>query len=189
MGLRSKDIRLKYLVLVLLMASAAGCVRAQKLQPGAEAVAFFRPATLVPTSPPPTPTVPATAGPVQSSGCTNSLSFVSDVTIPDGTVVTAGSSMDKRWEVKNSGTCNWEDGYTLRLISGPAMGVEKEQALIPSRSGSQMVLRIVFTAPDETGTHRSAWQAFDSEGNPFGDVFFIEVQVEQAGADATATPG
>ncbi len=188
MGFHSKKTWIKYLILLLLVVSVAGCVRVQKLKPGSESVEFFLPATLVPTSLPPTPTMHATSPPAQSSGCVNNLSFISDVTIPDGTVVTAGSSMDKRWEVKNTGTCNWEEGYTLRLISGPEMGIAKEQALIPSRSGSQMVIRIVFTAPDEIGTHRSAWQAFDSEGNPFGDAFFIEVQVEQAGQGFTSTP-
>lgn len=165
-----------------------GCVRPQKFVPGSETAGYFHPATLVPTPVPPTPTLPPTPQAAQSGSCTNGLSFIADVTIPDGTIVTAGSSMDKRWEVKNTGTCNWEEGYTLRLISGPEMGVAKEQALIPSRSGSQMVIRIVFTAPDEPGIQRSAWQAFDPEGNPFGDAFFIEVQVEEAGVKVTATP-
>jgi hypothetical protein len=53
-----------------------------------------------------------------------------------------------------------------------------EQALYPARSGTQVELRIVFTAPNEPGIYRSAWQAHDPEGQPFGDQFFIEIVVE-----------
>jgi len=179
---------LKILSLLVVTLAVAGCVRVQKLKPGAEQLEFFRPPTLVPTALPPAPTLAIPEETAPEMQCVNSLSFISDVTIPDGTVVTAGSSMDKRWEIKNTGTCNWGEGYTLELISGSEMGVEKEQALIPARSGSQTVVRIVFTAPAETGLHRSAWQAFDPEGQPFGDPFFIEIEVEAASPTLTPPP-
>jgi hypothetical protein len=101
-----------------------------------------------------------------------------DLTIPDGTVVVAGSTLDKQWEVENAGSCNWEEGYQIRLISGEAMGAEPEQGLIPARSGSRVTIRIVFTAPDEPGDYRSAWQAFNPEGTAFGDPFYIDISVE-----------
>jgi hypothetical protein len=41
-----------------------------------------------------------------------------------------------------------------------------------------VVLRMVFTAPQEAGTYRSAWQAYDPDGGPFGDPFYIEIVVE-----------
>ncbi len=179
---------LKYVFICSAMLAVTGCVRAQTVKSIAEQTDFFRPPTLSPTEPPPTPTLEKQAESQQENVCINSLSFVSDVTIPDGAIVTAGSSMDKRWEIKNTGTCNWDENYTLRLISGSEMGVEKEQALIPARSGSQMVVRILFKAPNETGIHQSAWQAFDPEGQPFGDPFFIEIKVESAPSGLTSTP-
>lgn len=188
MRLIQKTWLLQFLTLLAATLFIAGCVRVQKLKPGSEQTGFFRPPTLVPTSLPPTPTLAVPSGTTQDIQCVNSLSFVSDVTIPDGTTVTAGSSMDKRWEIKNTGTCNWGEGYTLRLISGSEMGVEKEQSLIPARSGNQTVVRIVFTAPSETGLHRSAWQAYDPEGQPFGDLFFIEIEVETTSPTSTPTP-
>ena len=72
--------------------------------------------------------------------------------------------LDKRWEVENSGTCNWDERYRLQLIAGPEMGAPPEQALYPARSGTQAVIRIVFTAPAEPGTYRSAWQAYNPAG-------------------------
>jgi hypothetical protein len=102
-----------------------------------------------------------------------------DLTVPDGSLVTPGSTLDKRWRVENSGTCNWDEKYRLKLVSGLEMGAQTEQALYPARSGTQAVLRIIFTAPEEPGPYRSAWQAYDPHGEPFGDPIFIEVIVQE----------
>lgn len=108
----------------------------------------------------------------------DSLTFLEDITIPDGTLVNPGDRLDKHWLIKNSGSCNWDEEYRIKLISGPDLGVPAEQALYPARSGFEATLRIVFTAPQEPGYYQSAWQAFNPRDVPFGDPFFIEVQVE-----------
>jgi hypothetical protein len=59
------------------------------------------------------------------------------------------------------------------------MGVPDEQALFPARAGTEFEVRMQFTAPQEPGTYRSAWQAFDAQDQAFGDPFFIEVVVSQ----------
>jgi hypothetical protein len=105
------------------------------------------------------------------------LRYIEDVSIPDGSQVTSGESLDKRWNVENNGTCNWDKGYNLKLIAGPELGAPSEQALYPARSGSQATIRILFTAPTEPGVYRSAWQAYNPDGRPFGDPVFIEIQV------------
>lgn len=116
--------------------------------------------------------------PSPSPACTPGFTYLEDITIPDGTLVSQGEILDKRWLVENSGSCNWDDGFSLRLIAGPSMTDQLEYALFPARSGAQAEIRIVFTAPQETGVHRSAWQAFDPLGEVFGDPIFIEVLVE-----------
>lgn len=109
--------------------------------------------------------------------CEPGLTFLEDLTFPDGTVVQPGDELDKRWLVENSGTCNWDRNYGLVLISGPGMGAPQDQALFPARSGTSAVIRIIFTAPEEPGVYRSAWQARDPGGKLFGDPFFIEIMV------------
>ena len=105
------------------------------------------------------------------------LVFVEDITIPDGTQAKTGSTLDKRWKVRNDGTCNWEEGYALRLISGPSMGAPEIQALYPARSGTEAVIRMQFTAPADPGLYRTAWQAYNPSGDRFGDPFFMEIVV------------
>lgn len=109
--------------------------------------------------------------------CTDSLRYIEDVTIPDGTLVTSGETLDKRWLVENNGTCNWDASYRLKLVAGPDLSAAAQQALYPARSGMQATIRIVFTAPGESGGYRSAWQAYSPDGLPFGDPIFIDVQV------------
>ena len=46
--------------------------------------------------------------PTATPTCSDWLTFVEDLTIPDGTSVIPGSVLDKRWQVENSGTCNWD---------------------------------------------------------------------------------
>jgi hypothetical protein len=123
------------------------------------------PPTTIPTIIIPTPTPP----------CTNNLAFNQDISIPDGTTVQANQPIDKQWLVTNSGTCNWDSRYRLKLISGDAMSAPTEQALYPARAGSQAKLRIIFTAPPNSGTYQNAWQAYAPDGTAFGTVISIQV--------------
>jgi hypothetical protein len=109
--------------------------------------------------------------------CLNNLTFEDDVTLPDGTKVSPKSILDKRWLVKNSGSCNWDSSYQLKLINGEALGVTPVQDLFPARAGSAVIIHLVFTAPSESGSVHSSWQAFDPDGNPFGDLIYLDIIV------------
>jgi hypothetical protein len=139
------------------------------------------PTSVLPTTTPipqlftsvPTMTVTATvAGP-----CTNNLSFLNDVTIPDDTSVLPGSRIDKQWLVQNSGSCSWDSTYRLKWIGGDPLGAATEQLLYPAKAGTQATLRIEFTAPFTEGPYESAWQAVGPDGNVFGDLIFIKILV------------
>ncbi len=110
--------------------------------------------------------------------CNDGLVFVADVTIPDYSIVAPGSILDKQWLIRNSGSCNWDGRYRLRLVDGNTLNAPLEQALYPARGGTQATLRIIFTAPLEPGEYFSQWQAFDARGIPFGDSFLIIIVVQ-----------
>ena len=151
---------------------------------------FFIPPSSAPLSPttlqprPPTALSPiVTIAPVLTplantpTPCTNNLGFVQDLTIPDGTDVNPGEPVDKQWLVTNSGTCNWDALYRFKLISGEAMQAAAEQALFPARAGTQATLRVIFTAPQDTGMHQTAWQAVSPDGITFGDAVYMQISV------------
>lgn len=161
----------------------------QACSPTASPTPFLAPKAAIPTgsallgqqpviptfTPPPEPTV----SPTPTPPCTNNLDFLEDLTIPDGTVVPAGAGIDKQWLVQNNGSCNWDVRYRLKFVGGDLLGAVAEQALYPARAGTQAIIRIHFTAPTATGTYKTAWQAFDPQGEPFGDAIFMEIVVAQ----------
>ena len=115
---------------------------------------------------------------IPTPACTVNLHFITDLTVPDGTVFAPGILIDKQWQVENNGSCNWDDRYSLRFLGGDALGAPPQQALYPALSGTQAVIRILFTAPLEEGNYRGVWQAHDPQGQPFGDPLFIEIDVQ-----------
>lgn len=156
--------------MLLLSACGIGPVRAA---PGG--AMFLAPTAAQPTPEPEQVVLPsATPVPTAEPGsCSNMLTYITDVTIPDYTEVDRSVTMDKRWEVENSGTCAWDERYQIRLIAGSDYGAGQVQSLPPARSGTHTVIRLMFTSPGEPGTYKSAWQAYDPDGNPFGDPFYI----------------
>jgi hypothetical protein len=179
--------RLKFHFVIFIYLSITGC----SLIPSRNTQSVYLPPAAAVTVTPrlanrPTPSL-APAAPSEAPritptpSCTDSLTYLEDLSIPDGAQVAPGQSLDKRWRVQNSGTCNWDEHYHVKLIAGPDLGAPTEQALYPARGGTELIIRIMFSAPNEPGQYRSAWQAFDPQGQPFGDPVFIEVNVTPAG--------
>ena len=110
--------------------------------------------------------------------CTNSLKFVADLTIPDGTAVSAGAAVDKQWSVQNDGTCDWVSGYVLKLVSGDPMGTAAEIALYPARAGEQAVIDMQLTAPEQAGPYHTVWQAYTPDGTPFDQPIYVDIVVQ-----------
>jgi hypothetical protein len=121
--------------------------------------------------------VPSLVLPTPTPPCADGLTYVQDLTIPDGSNVPPGQSVDKQWQVKNSGTCNWDQRYRLKLISGQAMGANPLLPLYPARAGTQAVLDIRFTAPQSAGLYECHWQAVGPDGQPFGDPVYMQIAV------------
>jgi hypothetical protein len=123
-----------------------------------------------PTPEPPSPTPP----------CTDSLKYLEDLNYPDGSIVSAGQTLEKQWRVENNGSCNWDARYRLKLMEGfPPLGASGEQALYPALAGTSATLIVKFTIPLEAGTYRTAWQAYGPDGAAFGDAVYMEIIVGQ----------
>ncbi len=118
-----------------------------------------------------------TSVPAVGTPCTNDLSFVQDVTVPDGTSVAPGELVDKEWLVTNAGSCDWSAAYRVKNISGDTMSAPAEQALFPARAGTQATLRILFHAPADAGNYSTAWQAFAPDGTAFGEAIYMQINV------------
>ncbi|MCK4489053.1 MAG: hypothetical protein KAU23_02275, partial [Anaerolineales bacterium] len=51
----------------------------------------------------------------------NLAKFISDVTVPDGTIFEPGETFTKTWRLKNVGSCAWTSGYDIVFSGGDAM--------------------------------------------------------------------
>lgn len=119
--------------------------------------------------------------------CVNDAEFVVDLTIPDRTNVEPGAELDKRWEVRNSGSCDWENGYLLvRIGSDRFIGLE-EIALYPASAGKNAIWQVELSVPNEPGEYIGRWQAQSPEGQLFGEEVYIWVYVPTPTPEPTPT--
>jgi hypothetical protein len=174
------------LVLQLSMSLMAGCAPASTPEPtpqDAPAVPTFTPLPAPPTA----TTLPGATATVPEDDCINDAVFVEDVTIPDFSLAEPGETLDKRWLIQNSGTCDWDAGYRLVRLGVDDFVGPSELALFPAAAGSSAELRVELTAPDEPGEYISRWQAYSEDGVPFGQEIYLLIVVPTPTPEPTAT--
>jgi hypothetical protein len=118
-----------------------------------------------------------------ASGC-NNLIWISDVTIPAGTVMRPQESFTKTWKVENNGTCNWALQYRLVFVGGNQMGGEPYglgKVIVP---GKWTQISIELTAPKQPGAYTGSWRLGTQNGTPFGSTLSVSIVV----AAPTNTP-
>jgi hypothetical protein len=134
---------------------------------------------------------PIAAAPTASLGdaCHNSV-FIADITIPDGTIFRdenakggrPGSEFQKVWRVQNTGTCKWDEGYSLVFVGG---NDEMDPHSVKFVNSSQFVgagetadLGVWLVAPKEPGTYQGTWRMQNDSGSYFGTPLTVIIEVE-----------
>lgn len=115
------------------------------------------------------------------------LSFVSDVSIPDNTPMTAGQTFTKTWKVSNSGSCAWEAGFKFAFTGGEQMGGTTFTLPAQVAAGAVYDISVPMTAPNKTGTLRGNWRMQTAGGQSFGDEVYVQIVVGGGGATPTNT--
>lgn len=150
-------------------------------------------------APPPIPTqtpIPApvftnTPAATATSNC-NVAQFVTDATIPDGTIMTPGQAFTKKWRIKNIGSCVWT-GFSLVFDNGESMGGPATKAISTLNPGQEVDLEVALIAPSTPGSYRGYWRINTNGGvlvpivsGYLGKSFYVDIKV-QSPATATAT--
>jgi hypothetical protein len=146
-------------------------------------------ATLTPIPLPASTNTPAATA---TTNC-NVAQFITDVTIPDGTVMTPNQAFTKKWRIKNIGTCAWT-GFLLVFDSGDSMGGPASKAISTLNPGQEVDLEVNLTAPATAGNYRGYWR-INTNGNVLvpivngnqGKSFYVDIKVQNP-ATATNTP-
>lgn len=130
---------------------------------------------------------------IDLTNCLNSIEFLQDINIPDDTIFGPGQTFEKRWLLRNNGTCPWTEEYALAFLDG---GLVPDEILIPLTevvvAGQSVEVAASFAAPQEEGTYRSNFQLQDANGTLFGinglleEAFWVQIVVGEP--DATPEP-
>lgn len=117
-----------------------------------------------------------------ASGC-NDGAFVGE-TLPDKSVVDAGKSFTKAWEIKNTGTCPWDEGYVFAfqpdLSSSAIEGYDiviKESDTVTKPNHSQSFI-IKLKAPTTPGEYKGYWKLKADNGSYFGPLVYFDIIVK-----------
>ncbi|HET6597575.1 MAG TPA: NBR1-Ig-like domain-containing protein [Anaerolineales bacterium] len=119
---------------------------------------------------------------VLGDSCHNSV-YVADVTYPDNSTIKPGTDFEKIWRIQNTGTCPWDEGYTLAFVSG-------DQALDPTSfeftrsadfvaAGETADIGVDLTAPLAEGTYFAQWRMQSDSGVFFGTYLTISIVVQK----------
>jgi len=98
----------------------------------------------------------------------------------DDTVLTAGSSFDMRWTIKNTSKTSWRsDSIDLRYMSGSRMhsGSDVRDMPYDVSSGGAVDILVTMQAPNTSGTYTSNWALL--AGNSAVCRFFVSIKVQQ----------
>lgn len=113
------------------------------------------------------------------------VTFVKDVTIPDGTKFIAGETFTKTWRLQNRGTCTWTPDYMLVFSSGDSMGSTTAVRLPGNVYPGQTVdVSVTLTAPTNRGHYVGYWMLRNPAGALFGfgdranKAFYVEIRTE-----------
>jgi hypothetical protein len=131
---------------------------------------------------------PTSSVPLATQGCYR-LQFITDVTIPDNTVMTPAQTFTKTWRVKNTGTCNWDTGFKLAFTGGDSMSGTTLSLANPVTPNSETDLSVSMTAPSgKTGSIRGNWRMSTASGQYFGDEIYVVINVGGTTGTKTITP-
>ena len=109
-------------------------------------------------------------------GCNNSV-FVSDVTVPDDTVMTPGQTFTKTWKIQNTGSCPWTTSYKVSFVSGNAMGGTTTPLTTTVAAGASGDISVAMTAPASNGDAIGYWILTNDSGQNFGSSFYVKIKV------------
>lgn len=159
--------------------------------------------TPLPTLPPTeTPTISPTAevltgtlvGPVTIIPGDDRAEYITDLSIPDGTVFRPGESFTKSWRIKNAGQTTWTGEYALVFAGGDLMGATLSKPFSTDVFPGQTVdISADFVAPPVEGSFKGYWALRNAEGRLFGvgenadEAFWVSIIAQ--GAPVTSTPG
>ncbi len=134
------------------------------------------------------PAVPVGKAPTAALGdeCTNNA-FEGDITIPDGSVLEAGTNFTKTWKIRNTGNCKWDDGFSLVYIGGSSPNLDPYNVNFSKNwdskdfidPGEAVNISVDLTSPCTPGKYEGHWRMRNDKGYYFGTILSVYIEVKE----------
>lgn len=123
------------------------------------------------------PTAQANTAPVKDQCSTYSMTYVTDVSIPDGQLIDPGSKFTKIWRIKNSGNCNWTPDFTFAFVDGDQMSGQTVNLPRIVYPGDIVDVSVDMYAPYQPGSYTGNWQLKTPQGYGIGSTIWVKITV------------
>lgn len=111
-----------------------------------------------------------------------------DVPVNEGTLLMPGMQFTKTWRLFNSGTCDWDQSFSLVFLSGDQLS---DQSEIPfpafAAPGESVDISVLMQAPENSGPLLGEWMIKAGDGQTFGvgvngeSPLKVDIEVAQLG--------
>ena len=119
-------------------------------------------------------------------GCVLDSKFITDITIPDDSILPAGEPFTKTWRIQNSGTCDWGTEYRLVFDDGDQLGAPIDVTVAPTAAQGFVDISVPMTAPLGPGSFYGKWRLQTPDGRGFGIWPFVKIIVTGEPGDENA---
>ncbi|MDK1081891.1 MAG: NBR1-Ig-like domain-containing protein [Anaerolineae bacterium] len=105
--------------------------------------------------------------------------FIADITHPDNSVVQDNTWLEKFWSIQNTGTCTWDDGFSLQPVLGDAKGewlIDTTKKFVDP--GEIVEISIEIKTPSTGGDWGGCWKMEGDNGQLFGTLLCLLVNVQ-----------
>lgn len=105
--------------------------------------------------------------------------FISDVTLPDGAVVTPGSKVCKIWKLANCGSQEWPSGTKLLHVGGDSLLERPQEPIVvhPAAANGEVDVAVDLVAPEQPGRYISYFRLCGPRGMRFGQRIWVMLVV------------
>jgi hypothetical protein len=119
------------------------------------------------------------------NGC-NDGTFLGESAPFDKDVVAAEKNFSKSWQILNSGTCKWDEGYSFAFLpdlsspelKGYSIVLRKDTPGDYTDPQHSQTFVVKLVAPKAPGEYKGYWKLKDDKGNAFGPLVSVWITVK-----------
>jgi len=112
--------------------------------------------------------------------------FVSDVSVDDGTTMSAELPFVKIWKMRNEGITAWPENTRLTFVGGDKLSNVEHVSVPPIGPGVEVDISVEMAAPSLPGRYVSYWRLASPEGTRFGQRVWVDITVPTPSEDVKA---